>query len=106
MNNDVGDDVTNKTKTTMENQEYQENGGEKRQPRQRVRITRNGYGDRPQHRPYGNRPQYGDRPRYNNHDNDNEGGFMPEGFGAGLGGGNNGGYSQRPQGGYGSDVRF
>ena len=67
----------------------------------------------------GQRPNY-ERPSFHNHDND-EGGFRPEGFGAGLQGGapqrggyrprNNygggyqqrqeGGYQQRPQGGYG-----
>ena len=59
----------------------------------------------------GQRPNF-ERPNYHNHDND-EGGFRPEGFGAGLQGGapqrggfrprNNygGGYQQRQQGGYG-----
>ena len=59
----------------------------------------------------GQRPNF-ERPNYHNHDND-EGGFRPEGFGAGLQGGapqrggfrprNNygGGYQQRLQGGYG-----
>jgi len=58
----------------------------------------------------GQRPNY-ERPSFHNHDND-EGGFRPEGFGAGLQGGapqrggfrprNNygGGYQQRQQGGY------
>ena len=59
----------------------------------------------------GQRPNF-ERPNYHSHDND-EGGFRPEGFGAGLQGGasqrggfrprNNygGGYQQRQQGGYG-----
>ena len=59
----------------------------------------------------GQRPNF-ERPSFHNHDND-EGGFRPEGFGAGLQGGapqrggfrprNNygGGYQQRQQGGYG-----
>lgn len=59
------------------NDNTREGNFQPRQPRQRVRITtpRNNYGER---------PQYGDRPRPAYNRNNNEGGFMPEGFGAGL----------------------
>ena len=89
------------------------NGYQPRQPRQRQRITgqRNAYGERPQ---YGGHQGY-NRGGYGN--SRHEGGFLPEGFGAGLGrsgghdadegyqqrGGynnNRGGYSQQPRGGY------
>ena len=92
--------------TNLNNDAAREGNYQPRQPRQRVRIAtpRNNYGDR---------PQYGDhgRPTYNRRNN--EGGFMPDGFGAGLGmgrtqdknedtylqrnsyGGQRGGYQQR-----------
>ena len=78
--------------STREGGYNNENGGyQPRQPRQRVRISANRGG-------YGERPQYGGGRPNRNH-GDNEGGFLPEGFGAGLGVGNNGdnegGYQQR-----------
>ena len=77
------------TESTREGGYSQENNGHQtRQPRQRVRIA-------------SQRPQYGARPNYNR--GNQEGGFLPEGFGAGLGAGNSsnneGGYNNR--GGYG-----
>lgn len=58
------------------NDSNRDGNAQPRQPRQRVRIT-------PQR--YGERPQYGDRPRQPYNRNNHEGGFMPEGFGAALG---------------------
>ncbi|MBQ0073021.1 MAG: rRNA pseudouridine synthase [Prevotella sp.] len=70
------------------------NGYQPRQPRQRVRISS-------QRASYGDRPQYGDRSH--NYNRNSEGGFRPEGFGAGLSQDNErpsrGGYQSR--GGYG-----
>ena len=75
------------------------NGYQPRQPRQRMRIST-------QRASYGERPQYGSRPSYNRGgygNQRNEGGFMPEGFGAAFGSANNGSNEEggyQPRGGY------
>ena len=85
------------------NDSAREGNAQPRQPRQRVRITPQRYGERQQ---YGERPQYGDRPRQSYNRNNGDGGFMPEGFGTAFNSNRNqengegGGYQQR--GGYNS----
>lgn len=68
--------------TNTNNDSAREGNGQQRQPRQRMRITQQRYGDRPQ---YGDRQQYGDRPRPMYNRNNNDAGFRPDGFGAALG---------------------
>jgi len=77
---------------TNGNDSTREGNMQPRQPRQRVRITATRAG-------YGEHSQYGDRPRQS-YNRNSEGGFMPEGFGSGLGSARNsdnaeGGYQQR-----------
>ena len=80
-------DAQNSESTREGGYSQENNGYQPRQPRQRVRIA----SQRPN---YGERPQYGARPNYNR--GNQEGGFLPEGFGAGLGAGN----SSNNEGGY------
>ena len=98
---------------------------EKKDEQQFAENTANREGYQKEYRPVGRSPRPRihtgqrpvssnfERPSYNKHSQDDEGGFRPEGFGAGLqsqtpqrsyrprtNNYNNGGYQQRPQGGY------